>query len=225
MGAMYEKTERVTTTTNPETVSIPFPGRCKIHEIAIVRVGGGAIDATLFNRQLVGSALDVDRITENDDGNIRIILSQGLEQPLHDYDQVTLAAGDAGTYDGNHRVVGTGKFYITTDGRPTLVPNSDVRFQVQYIDTDTAHSSDDTGGTMQLNIPAGDQVLYQTLPNLTGTGSVKALTNADTDEIEYVNRDPIGERNIGVNRKLWIVLVGTPATYLIQYRTEDYAQS
>lgn len=214
MSTAYSKQEQITTVGANELVAIPFPSRCKIHRMVIFKVGGGAVDVDLFSRNLASDDIDVERIEDNGSGNTRIWLGPGLELPSYVNDSLTVAGSTTVGYNTTHKVTAVGTIYKTPH------PTGNLRDQQNYIDTDQTYTADATGGTVTRALAAGEEALWLVVAPLTGTGSSDVLTNADSDEIEFVNRDPIGARNIGVNRKLY-VRPATAATYVIEYMTQD----
>ena len=218
MGTIYSKTERVVTTGPDEIVEIPFPSRCKIHRFNVYRPDGGAVDAELFSRALLSDDINVEKIVQTPDAlTTRIILAKGSELPTHEGDPVVVDANAEGGYNTTHRVIGSGTLQESSNHH---MQTSNLAFQQHYIDTDQTYSADGAGGTATITIPAAEEELYLVVGTLTGTPGIEVLTNVDADEIEYVNRDPIGNRNIGINRAMYIRLLAA-ATYLIQYQTED----
>jgi len=216
MATVYSKQEQIVTTEANELVAIPFPSRCEIQRMVILKVGGGAVDVDLFSRNLVSDDIDIERIEDDGSGNTRIYLVPGAELPSYLNDSLTVAAASVGGYNTTHKVAGFGTEYRTPQ------PTGDLRDQQNYIDTDQAYSADATGGTATRAIPSGNEPLWLVVAPLSGTDSADILTNADADVIEFVNRDPIGSRNIGVNRKLY-VRPAAADTYVIEYMTKDIA--
>jgi hypothetical protein len=110
-------------------------------------------------------------------------------------DLITLASGDVGTYDGaDNRILSI------ADDRNSFVLSG-------------TYSSDDTGGTAQLDL-SSIEVVYQVMAQITGTDSVVSILPGTGDKVVYVNRDPKPNLNIGTNRKLYFKIANA-ATYRI----------
>lgn len=214
MGTLYSKQERFTTDSVNEIVELPFPSRCKIHRLEFFRVGGGAIDIDLLSRNPTSPDTAIERIEANG-LTMRIWLTPGVELPLYEGDSIVVAASSTGGYNTTHVVTGFGTDYRTPH------PTGNLRDQQNYIDTASSYTADATGGTVTLAIPAAEEPLWAvTQSALTGTPTADALSHADGNEIEYVNRDPQGSRNIGLNRKLYI-RPAAAGSYAVNYVTED----
>ena len=214
MGTLYSNQERFTTAGANEVVALSFPSRCKIHRLEFYRTDGGAIDIDLLSRNPASENIAIDRI-ENNGGKVRIWLIQGVELPLYEGDSITVAGSTTAGYNTTHVVTGFGTTYRTPH------PTGNLRDQTNYIDTDETYTADATGGTATFALPTAEEPLWAvTQSPLTGTPTADALSHVDGDEIEYVNRDPQGSRNIGLNRKLYVRPAGA-ATYVVNYVTED----
>jgi len=78
--------------------------------------------------------------------------------------------------------------------------------------TSEAYSADGTGGTVQLVLTAIAE-LYRVAPNIAGASPQIVFPPATGDSIIFVNADPLGNLNIGINRKLYLRINGGAGTY------------
>jgi hypothetical protein len=169
-----------------EIKAIDYPGRCSLTKVSIVAIGTGAIAADIYNRLFTGLEHDIDVITD-EGGFVKITLTAEAK----DLDDVIV--GDMLEVTNS----ATGAYNVATH-RITSIAD-DLRSCV----TSESFSADALGGEVKLQIPAAEQPAYQVLPQITGTDDVLELPGT-VDLIRYVNKDPLGNRNIGVNRKLYL---------------------
>ena len=191
----YESITNVTTTANNKIVAIPFPGRCSLSRIAVVRVGTGSIAVDLYNRAFTSAAINIRNITQSLGNFCLVTLYTPLALGIND--AVTIGSNGVSGYNTTHHI--TSKIDDT-----------------HYI-TDVAYTTDGVGGTLTLAIPSAERILYHVMPQLTGTD---ALENMPNPGIVYFNQDPLPNLNIGVNRVIYAA-IATAGTYRIAIRAYE----
>ena len=172
-------------TVDDETVQYPlnFPGRCLLERLAIAKVdAAGSTDVVVHNRSLLGTAIDIVRITESSDGTTEFLLDgQLLVKPG---DTLSVADSSVVGYNGtrNHRVVA-------------------VLDDMRRIITDVSHSADAGAvGTVSLDIdPTTEGQLYKVTEITDSTNFTEVALN-----VSYVNLDPLPNLNIGVKRRIYL---------------------
>jgi len=198
MSTPYERDFRVTTVGTDEIVELDFPGRCELTRINILREGGGAIDADFFNRKFTSAAKPIINIVEQIGGALdgktllRFAAEFGVARPG---DQIAVAASSVAGYNVTHRVE------KVSDDKKEVV-------------TDQSFTAEGMGGTATLAVAAADQELYRVLPNIAGASPQSIIPPATGDSIFYVNRDPLANSNIGIKRKVYLML-NAAATYRV----------
>ena len=198
MSTPYEQDFRVTTTGDDEIVALDFPGRCEITKITATREGGGDVTLNFFNRSFGSPPQNIERITQviggDFDGNVRLhfFAEFGVARPG---DRIDVAGSSEAVYDEDH----------------TVEAVSDDKLEVI---TDFTFTVESFGGTATLAIPSADGELYRVLPTQSGASPLIVIPTATGDRVLYVNRDPLGNRNIGVKRKVY-VRIGSEDTYRI----------
>ena len=190
MGTPYEKEYFVTTSAADEVVELAYPGRCLLDRVAIVRIGGGDIDAVLYNRSFTGPALGVIRFVSDGGTPAKVVAHTSAPAALRAGDVVTIA-GTGGVYDGTARV--------------TSLPSE------KEVHLSKAFSSTVTGGTITLSIPDEEKPLYRVL-ELSGADAVEV-----TPEVAYVNLDPVTNINTGVPRRIYVSFADA-ASYKVALR-------
>jgi hypothetical protein len=196
----YEREFRVTATEN-EIVALDYPGRCRLTRVAVVREGGGTFTIDLYNRAFTDDAVTITRIIDDGQTKCRLI-APGLAVRIGDV--ITVAGASVGGYNTSHRV--TAVEPIWDDGTKLMT-------RVDTVVTDQAFSAQATGGTATLAIPAAEQPLYHVCDHITGTDDEDVAL-----DVAYMNRDPLLNRNIGVNRKIYVKFADA-ATYRVAIRS------
>jgi hypothetical protein len=180
-----------------ETFAVDFPGRCELTRIALLEEGGAAIDADIFNRQLIGAVNAVSTITDDGTGQALITLSLGsLFSPTEVKvgDLLTVAGATVGGYNvATHRVLA-----ISEDRRQAV--------------TSEPYTADSEDGSVQMVLTAVE-ALFRVMPNIAGASPQVSFPPATGDSIIFVNADPLPNINIGINRKLYIRINGGLGTY------------
>lgn len=190
MSSIYETTPTVVTTTGAnEIVELPFPGRCELTKISIVRLSGNGITVDLFSRAFASDPVQILNIRQTpEDTTIRVTLqkSSQYQQP-----QLALKVGDpvtltGGTYAGDRRVLAiVDEFTFDLSGTYTV--------------------DEGTVATIELNIQTVEQPLYRVLPQQTDAGaSLLVIPPSTGNVVNYVNQDPQKNTNTGFNRKIYL---------------------
>ena len=183
----YEKELICTATLPRQTIAVPFPGRCILDRFAVVRLGGGNINATLYNRAFVGPEANIKQTSNDGNGKLQIALWTRFACRVGDLLDVDYTSDtDAATSESLEHAQDVGAQRVT-------------KIIDEYtVVTDAAFTTARTTGTVQIAIPESEQLLYQVY-QLLGT-------NAEADDLEnvYVNLDPVLNLNIGVNRMIYI---------------------
>ena len=198
MSTPYETEQTITTTGSNQIVAIPFPGRIFLDRVAVVKLGGGTVTITAFNRAFTGPATNIKQIIADSTGDF-CNLQFKLPFAVKIGDVITVTNSGISGYNTTHRVTGL------PDGGNNL-----------NIVTDQAYVGYDTGNTItgQLTIPSGEQSMYTVL---TATGTGNAVV---TPEMPYVNLDPLLNVNRGINRFIYINFA-TADTYKLAIRGRD----
>ena len=198
MSTPYEQDFRITTTGVDEIVELDFPGRCEITKINAVRDGGGAIALDFFSRSFTSPPQKIEHVSKviggDFDGKARLhfFAEFGVARPG---DTVAVAGNTVAGYNTDHIVE------VVSDDKLEVI-------------TDQAYTADGFGGTATLAIPTAEEELYRVLPQQTGASPLSVIPSTTGDIVLYVNRDPLGNRNIGIKRKIY-VKIATVDTYRI----------
>jgi hypothetical protein len=180
-----------------QTFELDWPGRCELTRISLLEEAAVAIDADIFNRRLISDPLALATITDNGIGQALISLGGTdlfLETEIQVGDLLTVAGSDVGGYNvATHRVDA-----ISDDRR--RVTSSEL------------YTADGAGGTVQMVLTAVE-ALYRVMPNISAASPVLSFPPATGDSIVFVNADPVGNVNIGVNRKLYLRINGGAGNY------------
>jgi hypothetical protein len=188
MSTPYDREFRFTTTGTDEIVELDYPGRCEITKITAVRDGGGAIDFDFYNRKFDSDALPIYEIIEQIGGEfdgktkLRFLAEVGVTRPG---DQIAVAGTSVAPYNTTHRVE-----HVSDDKKEII--------------TDQTFSARALGGTLTLAISAADQELYRVMANISAASPVISIPPATGDSILFVNKDPLGNNNIGTKRKIYL---------------------
>ena len=180
-----------------ETFDLDWPGRCELTRISVMEEDAVAIDVDFFNRKLIGGTLAIATIL--DDGNTKclITLAAGVvftETEIKVDDLITVAGSSVGGYNvATHRVT-----FISEDRRQAI--------------TSVAYTADATGGTANLDLTVIEAV-YRVMPNIAGASPQLSFPPATGDAVLFINSDPLGNLNIGINRKLYLRINGGAGTY------------
>lgn len=209
MSTPYEKEFVVTTEDADQIVPLAFPGRCILDRIAVVRLGGGAVDLAVYNRSFTGPVAIIDAIESDESGSPKTKLVLYSPMAVKVGDVLAVAGTDAAGYNTDHRVVAIVMEQRSGDNRP----------HAPYVDamcliTDQAYVADAKGGTARIAIPAAEQPLYL-VTDLSDTDSAE-----DYPYMTYVNLDPLLNVNIGVNRKIYVKFAEA-ATYKLVLRARE----
>lgn len=212
----YE-TDKIVTTTDPdEIVEIGIPGRCQLELIYALNTSGGEVTFTAYNRLFTGPQVSIRGITVVDplSSPSRIVVLVAPEALLVRAGDIVTIEGsggfasiaDDGGYDGDHRVLSVEKSTVVED----------LRDGIWKIFLDSAFDGElGPVGTIKLNIPENEQTLYQVDVPATGTPEAELIS-----QLAYVNRDPLGNRNIGVKRKIYIKFADA-GTYRVVLRCRE----
>lgn len=192
MSTPYDREFVKTTTGVNEIVELDFPGRCDLTRVSIVKLGGGAITANIFNRKFDGTPHAVKSIVEVPGVGVRI----NLPKSAKDFDDVKV--GDLLTVAGNSEAA-----YNAADHR---IVSIDPSVEPRFVETDKAFVTVGTGGTVVLAIPAAEQEVNRVIPEISGASPQFIIPTGSGDTATFVNQDPLGNVNIGVKRKLYMKL-------------------
>ena len=193
----YEKEFSVTTVGSNQIVALSYPGRCTLDYITIILIGGGTVTADLFSRAFASPlvAVPVYLITNDGNGYCYVEMNPNSALACKVGDVVVVASSPTSGYNTSHRVL-----EVVDDFN---------------IVTDQSWTADAVGGTAQVQIPSAEQELYRVFATITGASPLHA--NLD---ITFKNQDALPNRNIGVNRKLYVKLAAT-GTYCIAVRSHE----
>ena len=198
MSTPYERDFRVTTVGADEIVELDFPGRCEITKINTVREGGGTVTLDFFNRGFTSPLQNIEHVSAvvggDFDGKTRLhfFAEFGVARPG---DIIAVAGNSEGAYNTDHIVE------VVSDDKLEVITN--VTFTVEGF-----------GGTATLAIPSAEEELYRVLPQQTGASPLSVIPSSTGDIVLYVNRDPLGNRNIGIKRKIYVKIAAAD-TYRI----------
>ena len=195
MAHVFQVDHEVTTSGSNEYVEIRFPNHVTITQVNIG--GGGAFNATIYNRALTGSALTVESILESPDGDCWVILRYGVKHNYQVGDTVTIASSAVVGYNTSHVI--------------TQIQNSG-----EFI-TDQSFSAEDrnSSATATLAMPAATLPKYEVMPLTAAVSNVVRNTNP----YNFVSKQ---KDLISVNEpqgKLYLLL-SAAGTYYVSLRGE-----
>lgn len=148
MGRPVQRTIKHTTTTTSEFVAVQFPDPAVITQVNVASTQA-TFTLTIYNREIVGSALDVSLIRDNGSGNCRIDMGEE-----HNYvvgDSIVVAGNSVGGYNTTHVVTA-----VLSTGE---------------IHTDQSYSANGAGGTATQTLPTTHRPAYEVLEATNGASN------------------------------------------------------
>lgn len=197
----YESDTVITTTVDDEIASLPVPGRCRITRLAVYRVDNpsGEVNVDTYSRQFISDDAAIAKLQPQSDG---LLLTLTSRLPVKVGDPVVIT--DTADYDTSLSAdPGTLRVLQVLEGGYVVLVNDQ-----------TDHGEAFTG-SIRLQIEDPEQNLYRVMPRITGVGFAETWT-----AVTFVNQDPLGNLNIGVNRRIY-VQPKKAGTYRVLVRCEE----
>lgn len=200
MSLIYEKANQLLEVTDTEqTVWLPAPSRTTLQKLVVIREESSdslsevddAFTVEVFNRDLVGSPIDVIAVEATDAGKCRVFLDG--DPGLRVNDPLVIDGCDVAAYNTTHRVRAiekvAGGFNITTNRDYTVRG---------------------TGGEAQLQIVNEEEDLYRVIDPITSANNVASFSG----EAMFQNQDPRRHHGSSHERKIYFRF-DSPGNYLL----------
>jgi len=194
MSQIQEITKRIVVADANVYVPLSIFPRGSINKINVVKVGGGSFTVDVYNRAFAQAAINIVNITN--DGNNKAKIELASEHLAKVGDTLTVASSGVGGYNTAHTVESiVNEFTVVTD--QNFVSN--VR----------------AAGTATRTVPSASFPIYEVVPQLSGTATIRWPTAAVPTDVRYFeNQDVLTKVSCRRNTYLYLKFSATGTYYL-----------